>query len=382
MFKLIYTPQDYYILHIDARHHYLHTRLQHLFYEKLKYPNVVFQKNRYTPIWGGVALLNTIKDAIFQALSDFSHWDYFLNLSFADYPINHREHLRLFLEMNMGKSFVKSHGREPEKFISKQGLNKLFYECENRMWRLGDREIPENMQLDGGSDWFVLHRNLCKYSVSSTIDDGVLREVNQWFNYTLLPAESYFHTVLRTSEMCTELVDNNLRVTNWNRARGCKCQYKHIVDWCGCSPNDFTPYDIGKVFKQKRAVFFARKFEESVSQMPLNKVHETIFGKYYNDDPAWDSYWENYWDSEFDMFYESDQEKTFKMRLLCQFAGRSFDDLKSVHIYKKLDQFKGMVLTFKNEVDSDSGSKQIYLERRKSSFEVEILKDQITNEDF
>ena len=54
----------------------------------------------------------------------------------------------------MGKSFVKSHGREPEKFISKQGLNKLFYECENRMWRLGDREIPENMQLDGGSDWF------------------------------------------------------------------------------------------------------------------------------------------------------------------------------------------------------------------------------------
>lgn len=24
-------------------------------------------------------------------------------------------------------------------------------------------------------------------------------------------------------------VDNNLRVTNWNRKLGCKCQYKHIV---------------------------------------------------------------------------------------------------------------------------------------------------------
>ena len=43
--------------------------------------------------------------------------------------------------------------------------------------------------------------------------------------------------------MCDSLVDNNLRVTNWNRKLGCKCQYKHIVDWCGCSPNDFKPAD-------------------------------------------------------------------------------------------------------------------------------------------
>ena len=39
------------------------------------------------------------------------------------------------------------------------------------------------------------------------------------------------------------MVDNNLRITNWNRKLGCKCQYKHIVDWCGCSPNDFKPQD-------------------------------------------------------------------------------------------------------------------------------------------
>lgn len=40
------------------------------------------------------------------------------------------------------------------------------------------------------------------------------------------------------------MVDNNLRLTNWNRKLGCKCQYKHIVDWCGCSPNDFKPSDL------------------------------------------------------------------------------------------------------------------------------------------
>lgn len=55
--------------------------------------------------------------------------------------------------------------------------------------------------------------------------------------------QSFFHTVLENSPACESLVDNNLRVTNWNRRLGCKCQYKHIVDWCGCSPNDFKPQD-------------------------------------------------------------------------------------------------------------------------------------------
>ena len=45
--------------------------------------------------------------------------------------------------------------------------------------------------------------------------------------------------VVQNTEHCESFVDNNLRMTNWNRARGCKCQYKAIVDWCGCSPNDF-----------------------------------------------------------------------------------------------------------------------------------------------
>lgn len=57
------------------------------------------------------------------------------------------------------------------------------------------------------------------------------------------PVQSFFHTVLENSHACETLVDNNLRVTNWNRKLGCKCQYKHIVDWCGCSPNDFKPQD-------------------------------------------------------------------------------------------------------------------------------------------
>lgn len=62
-----------------------------------------------------------------------------------------------------------------------------------------------------------------------------------------LHLQSFFHTVLENSAHCETMVDNNLRLTNWNRKLGCKCQYKHIVDWCGCSPNDFKPSDLPRL---------------------------------------------------------------------------------------------------------------------------------------
>lgn len=294
---------------------------------------MIFQKNRFTPIWGGVSLLNCIKDGMTQALHANKSWNFFINLSFADFPIAHREHLRLFLTLNPNRSFCKSHGREPEKFLKKQGLDRVFYECENRMWRLSDRAIPKNLQLDGGSDWFAIDRSTAEYATDKTIDDGTLREVNQFFNFTLLPAESYFHTLLKTSKYCQKMVDNNLRITNWNRARGCKCQYKHIVDWCGCSPNDFTPFDVGKIYanleKRERDVFFARKFEETVSQYPLNDLFRKVFGQYYPEilhSSSFDSYWEMMYDSEYD--YEEMPVKNYR---------NSDDDKDDIFDYQKVN---------------------------------------------
>lgn len=164
--------------------------------------------------------------------------------------------------------------RLPPRFIKKQGLDRLFHECDSHMWRLGERQIPAGIVVDGGSDWFVLTRSFVEYVVYT--NDPLVAQLRQFYTYTLLPAEvgdsggceswagrdpqqlthslpdptlspatlqSFFHTVLENSPACESLVDNNLRVTNWNRKLGCKCQYKHIVDWCGCSPNDFKPQD-------------------------------------------------------------------------------------------------------------------------------------------
>ncbi|MEQ2197791.1 hypothetical protein XENOCAPTIV_003364, partial [Xenoophorus captivus] len=108
-----------------------------------------------------------------------------------------------------------------------------------------------------------------------------------------LSSQSFFHTVLGNSHMCETLVDNNLRVTNWNRKLGCKCQYKHIVDWCGCSPNDFKPQDLIRIQQLTRPTFFARKFESTVNQEAIDILDTHLYGQYAPGTVAIKAYWES-----------------------------------------------------------------------------------------
>ena len=107
---------------------------------------------------------------------------------------------------------------------------------------------------DGGSDWYVLNREFVHYVTFG--DDPLINGLRHIFNYSLLPCEvrsvvinwlnifsfsfslvqTFFHTVISNSRYCDSYIRNNFRLVHWNRERGCKCQHKNVVDWCGCSP--------------------------------------------------------------------------------------------------------------------------------------------------
>lgn len=126
--------------------------------------------------------------------------------------------------------------------------------------------------------------------------DALVAGLLEIFQYTLLPAESFFHTVLRNSRFCDTYVDNNLHVTNWKRKLGCKCQYKAVVDWCGCSPNDFKLEDFSRIRNTaERNLFFARKFEPSIDQRIIDKVEEWLYPEKANRSKSkgYDAYWQN-----------------------------------------------------------------------------------------
>ena len=145
------------------------------------------------------------------------------------------------------------------------------------MWRVGDRSLPLGIQIDGGSDWVALSRDFVEY-VAHPEPDALITGLLRVFRYSLLPAESFFHTALRNSRFCDTYIDNNLHVTNWKRKLGCKCQYKAVVDWCGCSPNDFKLEDFGRMRNTaERNLFFARKFEPVVNQRIIDHIEQWLY---------------------------------------------------------------------------------------------------------
>lgn len=100
---------------------------------------------RHASIWGGASLLMTFLKSAQQMLAYHQHWDFLVNLSESDFPLKSNNQLTEFLSWNKGMNFAKSHGREVQRFIAKQGLDKTFVECEARMWRIGDRKLPDGM---------------------------------------------------------------------------------------------------------------------------------------------------------------------------------------------------------------------------------------------
>ena len=88
------------------------------------------------------------------------------------------------------------------------------------MYRLGPRSLPNGLKVDGGSDWVCLSKDFMEYILDEENQDKMLEGLFTIFNYTLLPAESFFHTALRNSRFCSSYVNNNLRITNWKRALG------------------------------------------------------------------------------------------------------------------------------------------------------------------
>lgn len=111
-------------------------------------PNVRLTRKRFATIWGGASLLEMLRSCMLELLNMKNwKWDFVLNLSESDYPVKTVAQLTDFLSMNKKRNFVKSHGREVQRFIQKQGLDKSFVECETRMWRVGDRSLPYGIQV-------------------------------------------------------------------------------------------------------------------------------------------------------------------------------------------------------------------------------------------
>lgn len=355
LIKNIYSETHIYYLHVDGRNDKL---LQELHHALKGWKNIFFASSRYRTIWGGTSML----PMTINAISYLYHydWDFLINLSESDFPIKSLIALESYLGGHSKSSiYLKSHNIKGYKFIKKQGLDRNFYQCEDRVWRIGRRQLPLGIVYSGGSDWYALPRQFCTYIlIQSENPSSLVNALVQLFNFTLLPVESFFHTLAHNSEFCDKVVDNNLRITNWNRKKGCKCQHKDIVDWCGCSPLVYRSFDWSKLLQTNRSdgLFFTRKFDPTISSSIINLVEQKLVRSLDDSGEIYDTrYWQNLHrlDDSMKIHHGYEVFKQFGMFCLNQtkFLFHSEMDLKSVDLFYNHDRFVGYILYYCSKTD-------------------------------
>ncbi|KAK6107657.1 Core-2/I-Branching enzyme family protein [Brugia pahangi] len=348
LFRIIYSPKHYYIIHVDSRQQYMFEGMKELVatVQKAGYKNVYLMEKRYATIWAGAALLSMILEVLKTALYtlNWNSWDFMLNLSESNFPILSMVELEFHLA-NKGRIFLGNHGYDTARFIQKQGLEYVFMQCENRMWLLMKRtKFPNSIRFDGGSDWIVISRDFAEYALS---DEELPLNFRKFFTNVLLPVETFFHTLAANSKFCMQVVKGNLHLTNWKRQQGCRCAaLKKIVDWCGCSPLAFRSSDISKFSLEavkNRVVFFGRKFDSMISQraIAIAEAQALRFTDNINDSnfnhPSFNKSWTNVYLSQFD---QSVLLENFARALLSyEMNGNCiFGNLSSIIAYKENDE--------------------------------------------
>ncbi|CAD5222825.1 unnamed protein product [Bursaphelenchus okinawaensis] len=385
LLKAIYNPKHLYLVHVDARQklmHYEVMKIQELL-ESSGQNNFKVVQERFITIWGGTSLLDMFLDVVQKTLNGqiegFDDWDFIFNLSESDYPVLSISELEAMLAEHRNKSFMAAHGYNTGSFLKKQGYNYHFFECEERMWRVGPRlNYPANLRVDGGSDWVVINRELAKFAIS---DEQICVDLRKLFKTILLPLEGFFHTVALNTHFCDKVMYKNLRLTNWKRDQGCRCEgLRHVVDWCGCSPIAIQTEDdkLNVDRLTNNTNYFARKFDWMVDPVTIADAEKNVYRfekeKLNEEDDV-----HNGWVSLYDKRYDEPKNKNLLIQLAKALYDKSistcaFTDLLEINMflsYKESEIYS--IFKVKDDCDQTHEMKVDRLGKRKWLDEEKIV---------
>ncbi|MCX7566555.1 DUF5928 domain-containing protein [Sulfitobacter sp. F26169L] len=172
-------------------------------------PNVTFARKRIRCGWGEWSLVQATLYAVEAAVDAFSRATHFYMLSGDCMAIKSAEYTHKFLDNN-DADFIESFdyfesdwiktGWTEERLIYRHWFNertqkKLFYGMFALQKKLGiTRKIPEDIQVQIGSQWWCLRRQTIEYLLDFC---KKRRDVIRFFRTTWIPDETFFQTLVR-----------------------------------------------------------------------------------------------------------------------------------------------------------------------------------------
>ena len=211
---------DYMSIHFDAR-----ARPEH--YRKIRAalddnPNVTFARRRIKCGWGEWSLVQATLHAIEAAVDAFPRATHFYMLSGDCMAIKSAEFAHELLDsadVDYIESFdyfdsdwIKT-GIKEERLIYRHFFNErnnkwLFYQSmEWQRWLGMERAIPEDLQIQIGSQWWCLRRRTIEWVLDFT---RARKDVMRFFRTTWIPDETFFQTIVRHLVPGTEIRSRTL----------------------------------------------------------------------------------------------------------------------------------------------------------------------------
>lgn len=205
MFRKIYTRDQFYLIHIDRKATAELTEEIQLYL--VHFPNVYILESMNI-VAGGFSMIQAELNAIEYLLNASHEWDYFINLSGEDYPLKSQNIIRNFLTVNNGKNYLFYYDQKFYRPDTLQRIQNHFTELTHKISSLiYKREFMKGVIPYIGGKWLILTRETCFFLTNNKR----VMDFEDYYLHTLLPAESFFQTVLLNTSFNDIIVNDDKR---------------------------------------------------------------------------------------------------------------------------------------------------------------------------
>jgi hypothetical protein len=188
--------------------------------------NIFFLPKRSAVSWGGFSLVDVTLRLIDHALRE--KFDYLMLLSAQHLPLQPANDILAFLEKNHGKEFLHYNSLPYAHWNGRGGLDRLEYywfvdelgyaESNNLAAAQKNmnmkRALPGQLTPYGGSQWWILTYD-CIKGIRKFISNN--DAYTAFFKKTLIPDETFFHTLIMNSDFSEDVINDNQLYVDWNK---------------------------------------------------------------------------------------------------------------------------------------------------------------------
>ncbi|MQM18975.1 hypothetical protein Taro_051976 [Colocasia esculenta] len=154
-------------------------------------------------------------------LREAERWDWFINLSAADYPLMPQDDvIHIFSYLPRDLNFIEHTSKIGWKEYQRARpiiVDPALYNLKKTdvFWVKEKRSLPSSFKLFVGSSWMVLTRSFLEFCIWGW--DNLPRTLLMYYTNFLSSSEGYFHTVLCNSQdFQNTTINNDLRFMTWD----------------------------------------------------------------------------------------------------------------------------------------------------------------------